>query len=62
MNFILDCEIAAAKETSLVEDDRPGALAVQGGSPGSFRIAPFGVQTIRVLAGPAPANRPRGSS
>lgn len=43
-------QIAAATETSLVEDDRPAALEVADGSRVTFTIPPFGIKTIRVTS------------
>lgn len=42
---------ASAKETSLIEDDRSAVLPVQSGNAVTVKMRPFGVKTIRLLAG-----------
>ena len=46
-------KITSARETNLVEVDRPNMLKISNGSDVIFSIAPFGVKTLRVLCEPA---------
>jgi hypothetical protein len=42
-------KIAAANETSIIEDDRPVPVTVLDGTRIRFDIRPFGVKTIRIV-------------
>ena len=53
MNMRFLPRIAAAVETSLIEDDRAAPLEVDGGNVVRVSLLPFGVKTIRLTCAPA---------